>query len=109
MTGPLRLLSRRDFGRLALAAGVVAALPRLGFAALAHDTKLHGLSPFGDLKYPADYQQFDYASPDAPQGGRFTFTVPAGCSIRRPIRSTRSTPSFFRATRRRGSKCSMKG
>ncbi|WP_062233935.1 extracellular solute-binding protein [Aureimonas sp. N4] len=75
MTGPLRLLSRRDFGRLALAAGVVAALPRLGFAALAHDTKLHGLSPFGDLKYPADYQQFDYASPDAPQGGRFTFTA----------------------------------
>lgn len=35
--------------------------------------KLHGLSSFGDLKYPKDYQQFDYASLDAPQGGVFAF------------------------------------
>ncbi|HVX35028.1 MAG TPA: extracellular solute-binding protein [Hyphomicrobium sp.] len=30
----------------------------------------HGLSVFGELKYPADFQHFDYANPDAPKGGR---------------------------------------
>ena len=32
--------------------------------------KRHGLSSFGDLKYPADFQHFDYVNPDAPKGGR---------------------------------------
>ena len=30
----------------------------------------HGLSTFGDLKYPADFKAFDYVNPDAPKGGR---------------------------------------
>lgn len=30
----------------------------------------HGLSVFGDLKYPADFSHFDYVNPDAPKGGR---------------------------------------
>lgn len=30
----------------------------------------HGLSTFGDLKYPPDFKHFDYVSPDAPKGGR---------------------------------------
>jgi microcin C transport system substrate-binding protein len=29
----------------------------------------HGLSVFGDLKYPADFKHFDYVNPDAPKGG----------------------------------------
>ena len=29
----------------------------------------HGLSMFGDLKYPADFKRFDYVNPDAPKGG----------------------------------------
>jgi len=29
----------------------------------------HGISIFGDLKYPADFEGFDYADPDAPKGG----------------------------------------
>lgn len=32
----------------------------------------HGLSTFGDLKYPADFKHFDYVNPDAPKGGRFS-------------------------------------
>ncbi|HKA64234.1 MAG TPA: extracellular solute-binding protein [Methyloceanibacter sp.] len=32
----------------------------------------HGLSSFGDLAYPADYQHFAYANPDAPKGGTFS-------------------------------------
>lgn len=30
----------------------------------------HGLSKFGDLKYPADFKHFDYVNPGAPKGGR---------------------------------------
>ncbi len=30
----------------------------------------HGLSLFGDLKYPPDFSHFDYVKPDAPKGGR---------------------------------------
>ena len=29
----------------------------------------HGYSPFGSLKYPADFAHFDYVNPDAPKGG----------------------------------------
>ena len=32
----------------------------------------HGLSVFGDLKYPADFQHFDYVNPAAPKGGTFS-------------------------------------
>ncbi len=29
----------------------------------------HGMSLFGDLKYPADFKRFDYVNADAPKGG----------------------------------------
>lgn len=29
----------------------------------------HGLSLFGDVKYPSDFTHFDYVNPDAPKGG----------------------------------------
>ena len=29
----------------------------------------HGLSLFGELKYPAGFKHFDYVNPDAPKGG----------------------------------------
>ena len=32
----------------------------------------HGISAFGDLKYPADFHHFDYVNPDAPKGGTFS-------------------------------------
>lgn len=77
MTESFIRISRRDFGKLALGAAAGVALPRLSFADNPADTPLHGLSAFGDLKYPAGYQRFDYANPEAPDGGRFTFTVPS--------------------------------
>ena len=39
-------------------------------AARARAAESHGLSVFGDLKYPADFKHFDYVNPDAPKGGR---------------------------------------
>jgi microcin C transport system substrate-binding protein len=35
----------------------------------------HGVSAFGELKYPADFKHFDYVNPDAPKGGRLA-TMP---------------------------------
>jgi len=43
-------------------------------AALANDTviKSHGISTFGELKYPADFAHLDYVNPDAPKGGEIS-------------------------------------
>jgi microcin C transport system substrate-binding protein len=38
----------------------------------------HGISTFGDLKYPADFSHFAYANPDAPKGGRIVTIGTAG-------------------------------
>ncbi len=32
----------------------------------------HGISVFGDLKYPPGFKHFDYVNPDAPKGGAIT-------------------------------------
>jgi microcin C transport system substrate-binding protein len=55
----------------------VAATPRAFAGSEAEaETVSHGLSVFGDLKYPADFKHFDYVSPDAPKGGVFS-TIPS--------------------------------
>jgi microcin C transport system substrate-binding protein len=52
------------------AAGLVASLSR---AVRAQDgLERHGMSAFGDLKYPADFKQFDYVEANAPKGGLFS-------------------------------------
>jgi microcin C transport system substrate-binding protein len=33
----------------------------------------HGMSVFGDLKYPETFTHFDYVNPDAPKGGKMAF------------------------------------
>ncbi|XDA97001.1 extracellular solute-binding protein [Sulfitobacter sp. LCG007] len=35
----------------------------------------HGYSFYGDLKYPADYDHFDYVNPDAPKGGEVSLSA----------------------------------
>jgi microcin C transport system substrate-binding protein len=58
---------------LTLTAGAAAAL-RTGVSS-AHstdDVESHGLSVFGDLGYPADFQHFRYVDPNAPKGGIFS-------------------------------------
>ena len=39
-------------------------------AAAAAERPTHGLSAFGELKYPADFKHFEWVNPDAPKGGR---------------------------------------
>lgn len=69
-------LPRRDFLALGLAAGASALLPGRAFATVATGTRLHGLSAFGDLKYPADFDHFAYVNPQAPKGGAMNFAPP---------------------------------
>jgi len=38
----------------------------------------HGLSAFGDLKYPQGFEHFDYVNPDAPKGGRLSMVGSGG-------------------------------
>src|SRR6266446_8498114 len=38
----------------------------------AQDSERHGVSAFGDLKYPPDFEHFDYVDPNAPKGGTFS-------------------------------------
>jgi len=38
----------------------------------------HGLSAFGDLKYPPDFEHFDYVNPDAPKGGSLVTVSTSG-------------------------------
>ena len=40
----------------------------------------HGLSIFGDLKYGADFKNFDYVNPDAPKGGRLVTMGTSGAT-----------------------------
>ncbi|MGN6285893.1 MAG: extracellular solute-binding protein [Afipia sp.] len=69
MTG----LTRRHvlvIGSAAAAAGVICS----PFAKAA-EGEVHGISAFGDLKYPAGFTHFDYVNLGAPKGGLFS-TIP---------------------------------
>jgi microcin C transport system substrate-binding protein len=66
-------ISRRD--ALALGAGAAATL-MVPSARAQGEVERHGISAFGDLKYPADFRHFDYVNPDAPKGGTFSQVGP---------------------------------
>jgi microcin C transport system substrate-binding protein len=74
LSGPA--FSRRGFLRATGAVGLGLGLSGLPLRVVQAGTRSHGLSIFGDLKYPADFPHFDYVNPDAPVGGRFVFSVP---------------------------------
>src|SRR5438270_2537811 len=66
----MALFSRRHV--LGLGVGAVSA-PLLRSARAADGSpEVHGLSVFGDLKYPPDFPHFDYVDPSAPKGGTFS-------------------------------------
>jgi microcin C transport system substrate-binding protein len=76
LSGLLSSLSRRHV--LGLGLGALTA-PWLRGARAADEgagTESHGMSAFGDLKYPAYFSRFDYVNPDAPKGGTFSLIPP---------------------------------
>jgi microcin C transport system substrate-binding protein len=67
----MTLFTRRHALGLGIGALGVARL-RPAVASEEGGTEAHGLSGFGDLKYPADFRHFDYVNPAAPKGGFFS-------------------------------------
>ncbi len=66
-------LSRRTVLTMAAAsAGAGLLAPRVVAQAAGES---HGISYFGDLKYPAGFAHFDYVNPQAPKGGTFVHTA----------------------------------
>src|ERR1700758_5439136 len=62
-------LTRRD----TFALGACALASTIARPALADEgPERHGISAFGDLKYPAGFKHFDYVDPNAPKGGTFS-------------------------------------
>ena len=57
-----------------------------GGAALAEGTIIsHGISTFGDLKYPADFKHLEYVNPDAPKGGEIAEWTSGGFDSMNPF------------------------
>ncbi len=71
-----RTRSTRALAPLWAGALVLGAL--LSAAATADAAPRHGLSVFGELKYPPDFTHFDYVNPDAPKGGRLAMVGSGG-------------------------------
>ena len=68
-----RGVTRRDTFAIGAAALTSALVPT---AKAAEAPERHGVSAFGDLKYPADFKQFDYVNPNAPKRGVFSHVAP---------------------------------
>ena len=94
----MALLSRRHvlglgIGALSAARCRSRALPMAAEAG----AEAHGMSVFGDLKYPADFHHFDYVNPAAPKGGVFSLhSRRSGPTTSRTRPSTRSTPIILK-------------
>ena len=63
--------NRREFFVLATGAVATSFVPVRALAQN-EDVERHGISAFGDLKYPVDFKHFDYVNPNAPKGGAFS-------------------------------------
>ncbi|QWG22958.1 extracellular solute-binding protein [Bradyrhizobium sediminis] len=66
----MALFSRRHV--LGLGLGALSAAQFGSARAADGGTEAHGISVFGDLKYPEDFRHFDYVNPAAPKGGMFS-------------------------------------
>jgi len=71
VTGRLRLTRRQTLA----AGGAALAAAAFRRPARAQDAGRHGISAFGDLKYPPDFAHLDYVNPGAPKGGTYSQAV----------------------------------
>src|SRR5581483_4736097 len=72
----MALLSRRQALGIGIGALTTPWRDR-AYAAQTTGEEVHGISAFGDLKYPSDFQHFEYVNPAAPKGGLFSL-IPSG-------------------------------
>lgn len=85
-------LSRRHL--LGLGIGAVGAGWLSPTRAADSGSEVHGLSVFGDLKYPPDFHHFDYVNPAAPKGGVFSM-IPSVRSNNQSYQTFNSLNAFI--------------
>ncbi len=86
-----------DFSRRHVLGLGIGALSAMRFrSAIAADvgTDAHGMSAFGDLKYPADFHHFDYVNVNAPKGGLFS-TIPSGRAYNQSFQTFNSLNAYI--------------
>ncbi len=71
--------------------GLAVSLP--SFAAI---TQSHGYAQFGTLKYPANFQHFDWTNPDAPKGGTLRLMASGSFDHAQPLHPERHQPDRHR-------------
>ncbi|WP_414473279.1 extracellular solute-binding protein [Microvirga sp. M2] len=71
----MRTFDRRTLLKTGAAGAVLSLLPRSSLAQSPEETETYGLSAFGDLKYPPDFQHFAYVNPAAPKGGTLALQI----------------------------------
>jgi microcin C transport system substrate-binding protein len=88
----MSLFNRRDV--LGLGLGAVAASQLRIAVAAEGGSGSHGMSAFGDLKYPADFPHFDYVNPQAPKGGVFS-TIPSTRAFNQSFQTFNSLNAYI--------------
>ena len=58
----------------------------------AEPTYKHGVSVFGEFKYPPDFEHFDYGNPIAPKGGMLVLATGANWNSFTPLLYKGITP-----------------
>ena len=87
-TGARVAVRRNDAPQKALIATGALVLALMGWAVAARAETVitaHGISTFGDLKYPADFKHLDYVNPDAPKGGEISEWTQGGFDSMNPF------------------------
>jgi len=84
--------SRRDV--LGLGVGVLGAMRLRPLLAAEIRPEAHGMSAFGDLKYPADFHHFDYVNVNAPKGGLLS-TIPSNRAFNQSFQTFNTLNAFI--------------
>jgi microcin C transport system substrate-binding protein len=84
--------NRRDV--LGLGLGALTATSLRQAHALDGKAEAHGISAFGDLKYPADFRNFEYVNVNAPKGGTFS-TIPSGRAFNQSFQTFNSLNAYI--------------
>jgi len=92
--GRLVPLTRRQALWLGGAAAVAALRPHHVASAGEAGASAHGMSAFGDPKYPADFAHFDYVNLAAPKGGVFS-TIPSTRAYNQSYQTFNSLNAFI--------------
>jgi microcin C transport system substrate-binding protein len=88
----MALFSRRHV--LGLGVGALSASLARPAPAVEIGPDVHGMSAFGDLKYPADFHHFDYVNLGAPKGGLLS-TIPSNRAYNQSFQTFNSLNAFI--------------